>query len=122
MTPADQTLFRERGETGNCMQACLATILGLPLHEVPHFALFGRNWTNAFTDWCDAKGLDWSGDTPENRPKELCIAMGTSPRDPKGQHAVVYHHGRMVFDPHPSRAGLVDVTSYLHVWKPESRR
>jgi hypothetical protein len=36
MTPVDQEFLKERGEPGDCWRACIATILGLPLAEVPH--------------------------------------------------------------------------------------
>jgi len=48
MIPLDQTIYGdgENGRSvGNCWQACIASMLDLPLDKVPHFALeSGENW------------------------------------------------------------------------------
>lgn len=127
--PVHQTLFggitAPPAERGNCYPACLATILGLPLKQVPHFwadhELVADGW-EAIRTWLGSIGgysvvtYSWSdfrdylshwrmvvGDS-------ACIFSGRSPRG-EFEHAVV---GRitetgweLVHDPHPSGAGLV---------------
>ena len=39
MKPVDQTLLASRGEPGDCWRACIASILELPIEDVPHFTL-----------------------------------------------------------------------------------
>lgn len=94
--------------TGNCLQASVATLLGLPLSKVPHFIL-DPAWEIRFMDFMAAHG----------RPVTLMkfeeafngIAIGPTVRGT--HHAVVMWEGSIVWDPHPSRAGLTEV---LHVY------
>ena len=44
MKPVDQTLFGEG--RGNCLPACIASVLELPLEAVPHFVL-EDDWVGA---------------------------------------------------------------------------
>lgn len=43
MTPIYQTTGADRTQNGNCLQACLATLLGRRLDEVPNFLHGTRN-------------------------------------------------------------------------------
>jgi hypothetical protein len=98
---------------GNCLQAALATILGLPLDEVPHFLENGpaAGWWDRMNAWLIARfGVALLGLTSEGGwevPPVLHLMQGRTIRD--SEHVVVGFAGRMVWDPHPSRAGLVDV-------------
>jgi hypothetical protein len=57
---------------GNCFQACIASIMELPISEVPDFSLFfeildkneeKNEWVNIAQKWFGSKGWDWmSGD------------------------------------------------------------
>jgi hypothetical protein len=41
-----------RGERGNCFQACLASILGTELYDIPDFVnVPGSNWFNDAAEW-----------------------------------------------------------------------
>lgn len=128
MIAHDQTYFVGDGTgiPGNCMQAALASLLDLPLEEVPHFAALPEHgWWDAFLGWLSDHNLritmfaerfdqiDTYRDgmlvsAPyEKAPSEpLLIAVGMSPRGV--QHSVVWQNNGMVHDPHPSRAGFVD--------------
>lgn len=130
MIPVDQTVFRVPG--GNCFSACVASLLELPLAEVPYFmGTFDEpdgTWWRRFGDWLRPRG--WSavmfnicdGWPP---PDQFCILGGRSPRDllpramrrdagielPDGEellHVVVGRGLNVVHDPHPSRQGLLD--------------
>lgn len=119
MIPIDQ---REvDAEVGDCFKCCVASILELPYEAVPHFVKadrwYGVPWFHAFWDFLRPMGLDshcfdggnWGPDDPE-----FAIVSGKSPRF-NCYHAVVYQRGRgLVYDPHPSRAGIVGKpTSYM---------
>jgi hypothetical protein len=105
--------------TGNCMQAAVATLLQLPLEEVPDFInpesvnkdLFWRNLEEFLnkrnlTHVC----LGWL-----LNPKALHIAIGPTTRSKDETHSVVYRGEEMVWDPHPSREGILEVTSRFYV-------
>ena len=105
------------GSIGDCWRACIATILGLPAEDVPHFEKLATqvgvevSGTALTAAWLEDRGMTlaqvtdallWTGDG------FLCIASGTSPRDPDVRHCVVHDGVDVVHDPHPSRDGLVD--------------
>ena len=53
MKPVDQTILTAPG--GNCFAACVASILELPLADVPNFCSEER-WWNALQIWLCAIG------------------------------------------------------------------
>lgn len=106
-----QTLLHdpEAGVMGNCMQAAVATLLGLDMDDVPHFAAMAEDeWQDAFTAWLFTGNLLWVVLDVEYVPEGMpCLLSGPSPRGV--DHLVVGVGAEMVFDPHPSRAGLVSI-------------
>ena len=46
---------------GNCMQAALATLLGLKLEEVPHFLEYKDGWFKPFWDFLQKNGYEYNG-------------------------------------------------------------
>ncbi|MCW8132656.1 MAG: hypothetical protein KIS92_20065 [Planctomycetota bacterium] len=132
MIPIDMTEYSGEGAVGNCYQCCLASILELPLAKVPHFYKFApRAYTEDMIHaWLSTQGLGkigldvaqlpsfkmgFIGDGPV--PQGFCILSGPGPRtkvQPDGtekniKHAVVGLAGRIIHDPHPSRAGLLSI-------------
>lgn len=123
-----QTIFASdenaaRGVYGNCFQAALASYLYRPLDSVPHVSAFAM-WEQALDLWAAGEGyqvLSWDVAPPapvtdgalhpEIRTDRILVG-GLSPRDV--QHVCVADHGRIVWDPHPSRAGLADVRT---IWR-----
>jgi hypothetical protein len=103
-----------RGVYGNCLQASVASALGLDLDAVAHFAAFAW-WEPALRLWLRGRGLDWRqvGGVPPGRS----IVIGPTARG-TGDHAVVGDGGEIAWDPHPSRAGLarVDRAYVLERW------
>lgn len=117
---------------GDCMRACLATILGVAHEETPDLAGIdadGGPWFHVFTKWLTDHGFKFVGtysnmgkvlvDADYDEIGERCagvdglfMAGGPSPRPGvKGGHAVVIdYNGQMKHDPHPSRAGVVGIT------------
>lgn len=108
MRPVDQTTFG--ASVGNCMSACIASLLDLPIKDVPNFLVHG-DMMRAMSSWLRPRGLDpvlfepkglWNG--PADVP---CIHVGATARGEV--HAVVGRGLRPVHDPHPSRAGLTSL-------------
>lgn len=132
MTPRTQTITAERkdghsaaGLPGNCLQAAVASLLDLELDEVPHFALF-VDWFAAMRRWArerdgdftyfPAPGTDdqyaevWERVVEWGRGGDVYVILGgPSPRGPFGHVVVGNVDLEVVHDPHPSRAGLVEV-------------
>lgn len=124
MIRVDQTVFEVPG--GNCFSACVASLLELPIEQVPYFMgdePFDTeprdDWFPTLLDWLEPRGW-WAVPVPLNndwRPSGLCILSGKSPRGDFDHSVVAMGRGcgeplEVVHDPHPSRAGvtsLVDV-------------
>jgi hypothetical protein len=107
MKPVDQNAFGP--EKGNCFSACVASILELPIDDVPQF-MTSENWWHGFARWCARQGyLALVDYRVPDEPATLgySILGGESPRHPGSGHAVVALDGVMVHDPHPDRTGLV---------------
>lgn len=121
----------ESGTVGDCWRAGIASVLGLDLHDVPHFVrdyptpagATNAVWFDETCRWLTAEhGVTvLFYDNPdairaENRPddhlraRRLILLDGRSPRDVA--HVVVGDAitGEMLHDPHPSKAGLSSVT------------
>lgn len=98
--PANKDVF------GNCLQACVASVMKLPINAVPHFAQF-LWWPMALELWVRGHDLTCKGERTATIPERLCIVGGQSPRGV--DHVVVGYGGEVVWDPHPSREGLVSI-------------
>lgn len=121
MIKVDQTTFGA-GE-GNCLTACISTITGIPLAQIPHFCKLypDGTWYHEMIRWLRPLGLaPWSvtldGDIPqwfdEQLPDIPWIATGPCLRDqvyPNLMHCCVYIGNQLFHDPHPCRAGLINV-------------
>jgi len=127
MTPVDQSIF-EDGK-GNCLSACVASLLDLPLSEVPNFAEMDyfagleswlaerqiRSFTVRFAEPTHCS-MAYFGYSPH-----LLLVWGGSPRcDASGkrkQHAAIGRGNgygiEVVHDPHPSRDGLVNICGLM---------
>ena len=122
MTPADQTTFgvdRYPYAPGDCLSACVATLLDVKVSDVPIFLderdPYDGIWLERLDRWlADHHGLHVSQiEIDVSSPEELSlfapdfpyVLCGTSIRG--RDHAVVAIGGEVVHDPHPSRTGLV---------------
>ena len=121
MKPIDQTIFGL--PLGNCLQACLASILELPLETVPNFNEEGEMWFPRCCEWAmrhgfsvidiDVKGLDeWPWGC-----HGYWIASG--PADRGILHCCVYDGSELAHDPHPSRSGLHEIHHIMLVVAPD---
>lgn len=129
MTPVTQTRFYDPTQPahlqrGNCLQAVIASLLDLPLEQVPHFVqdhVDNDGDTNPAWDWwirmtgwfCDRGWGLHHGLPLTDFPGEHLAVSGPSPRGGGIHHIVIYRDGAMVHDPHPDRTGLVEET---HAW------
>lgn len=132
MKPVDQTRFSSEGADaklaeapGNCWGACIASILEVPLSEVPDEATTWQVGMTHRQSWrlFQPRVFEWlrhRGFTLVTVPVKsvffegsvfdpYCILSGPSPRIPSLHHAVVGQGTKIVHDPHPSRAGLKEV-------------
>ena len=123
MRPVDQEFLNrpEIGQHGDCQRAVIASLLELPIADVPHFLqlsggdpvgywvrlqTFCRSYGTAYLTVPARSGSEFYGDDG-NIYHEI---SGPSPRG-SGLHAVVGCNGQIVYDPHPSRAGLAGDSS-----------
>lgn len=117
MVPIDQTIFStpEQKLKGNCLQACLASIFELPLEKVPHFAEMGHVWYEEMWAWLRKFGLMPLCVSKKSGHRPFGFSIGNGP-GPRGfQHAVVCHDGEIVHDPHPSKAGLLEIQEWIEL-------
>ena len=135
LKPVDQT-ETDPGR-GNCLTACLASIMDLGIDEVPYFRVYD-DWWELLQEWLRGHGLfairvSACPDEVFPTPDVHCILTGLSPRnsvivtdpDPTKPSPIVQHsvvgiwRGKdtcMVHDPHPDRTGLagpVDFVTFL---------
>lgn len=126
---ADQTIFvGDEKRKGNCVAACVATALDLPLEAVPHFVEFGiawgdsddvhaassgHHWWAMLLGFMSGKGL-WPVELDSVTSGEVGEVLFVAGKSPRGvMHQVLYRDGRLWHDPHPSRAGVLDVAEVL---------
>lgn len=106
MRPVFQTKFKP--PDGNCMQACIASVLELDLDDVPNFVDAQSGWWEQLTEWLGKRGLtpwhfSWGPDwRPE--PGMWHLIDGPSPRG-EYLHVVVGRGGDVVHDPYPGWTG-----------------
>lgn len=102
------------GIPGDCVRAAVASLLDREPTSVPHFIagsdIDSRVWWYALKGWAADNGwaVTRTGLLPrqENVPlPKFGIACGPSERGVS--HAVVAVDGQVVWDPHPSRAGIL---------------
>lgn len=119
MKPVDQifTSKPEINQYGDCQRAVIASLLELPIDEVPHFLQeangdAGDYWLG-IQSFLGKKGFAYlTADIGAihhfygNDGEIYHEISGPSPRGNGLYHAVVGCNGKIAFDPHPSREGL----------------
>jgi hypothetical protein len=118
MKPVMQTKFsnKEGTEHGNCLSACVASILEIPLSEVPLFEELGKEWGKAFFELFYKHGYDICINENEvdllnpEKAKGIdgyVIVGGDSFREwVVNGHGCLYKNGKLAHDPHPSGQGI----------------
>lgn len=121
MTPVKQEFTHkpEIGQHGDCQRAVIASLLDLPIADVPHFLQeadgdatkfwegmqsFLHSKGYAYLTIPNACGAAFYGANDDLIYYEV---SGVSPRNPNVMHAVIGCDGEIVFDPHPDNTGLV---------------
>ena len=115
MKPIIQTKFGR--PDGNCLEACVASIMEVGIDEVPDFPC-GASWFGKLEEWAALRGFECIY-VPVHwpiQPVGYYIMNGPGRRGLR--HSVVAHDGIMVHDPHPSGAGLLSVDSYVLLFRP----
>lgn len=133
MIPVDQTTFGKG--TGNCWVACVASITQMTLSELKdlqrEYLIYANAWYRQEDGGDDITLEERSGYVRELAklgwaevylerhgvpmfPVSTAIASGPGPRG--CDHSVVYFSGKLEHDPHPDRAGLLEVESYSMLW------
>jgi hypothetical protein len=112
-----QTIFANPGDPdaplGNCLQAAIASMLGIPLGEVPHFVQIdadgGLPFGVVLREFLGSRGLRLVVDV-DPAPGEEYLAIGRSPRGQGLYHCAIYRDGELVHDPHPDDTGVAEAT------------
>lgn len=135
MTPVDMSELHDAdtGAIGDCLRATVATLLDLPSDDVPHFVRLGIDngdcpgpcdedhehgwgWWEKLLDFLWGRGMVLAHLTvPPPRPH---LASGMGPRG--NHHVVAVDADGTIHDPHPSRAGLLDVdwrAEFVHAYE-----
>lgn len=134
-----QKLLVENGEVGDCWRCCVAAIVGLNAEDVPHFLLTSDGKTNHNMDpdtqrWLNQRGYGMIYATAigcsrgaiwcpryaddEIQPPPLITCGPTCRSEGLGKHhAVITIGGKLVYDPHPSEAGLTAIAEEYLIFK-----
>lgn len=116
MIPTTQTILHDpaNGKHGNCLSAVLASLLHLPIEDIPVFSDPGH-WLKDLNAWLRPHGLAYLS-FPDKGFNETLVDFGITglhheiagmtTRFADVAHACVAEDGRVVFDPHPSADGL----------------
>ena len=104
------------GDEGNCTEACIASILEIPLDEVPYLVPYGEKWMDALHPFLIDRGLylitvDAETFLKIKKPYGYSIGGGRSPRVTGFDHSVVCLDGEIVHDPH-SGSDPIEITEF----------
>lgn len=118
MNPTKQTVLHDpaNGKHGNCFSAVLASLLHLPIEDVPVFSSPAPKWQQELNAWLRPFGLaymqigtfdEWCADL--NISGCYCEVGGKTNRHADVSHACVGRDGMPILDPHPDDTGLTEV-------------
>lgn len=101
----------EPGLRGDCFSACLASLLRVPLAEVPRFCeIDGDDWQDAIDAWLAQFSLIYVEVKIDVRMIEALARAGyhilNGPGSGGHPHSVVGFRTVTAWDPHPNRSGL----------------
>ncbi|MGI8600346.1 MAG: hypothetical protein ACR2KB_13925 [Chitinophagaceae bacterium] len=152
MIPVAQTkvsVINSKGEhvvNGNCLAACIASLLELPITEVPnvevfyHFPKEDDFYWDVLEKFLSSKGYElttndrfkcfhrelcdlsfgneeWLADDTISLRGQFYLVTGKSPRGLS--HITIWQNGKMVHDPHPTKEGLIELTHFQTLEKLE---
>lgn len=103
---------------GDCLRACVASVLDLDPNEVPHFVQYIEHpagsemlWWWALVGFCAWHGWKARYQLGGDPPSGWSLADGLSPRG--HAHVCVAYDGEVMHDPHPSRGGLTRIDGWI---------
>lgn len=111
MNKIKQTKF---GKEGNCLEACIASLLEIDISSIPCYKK--DNWNILLNGWlmknynCYLLPLGIKGCLDAFREimgDTIYIASGYSSRGLF--HATLWQNDKMIFDPHPSNEGIKEI-------------
>jgi hypothetical protein len=104
--------FNGEPGSGNCTEAAVASILGIPLEEVPTFydGTPGSQELN-MEEFFNARGLQMCMQRPDCYYADV-VLLAAGPAARGCSHMVLMRNGELEHDPHPSDAGLLSVDCY----------
>lgn len=124
--PVQQTRF---GLDGNCVSACIASILGCPIELVDLSAVLDANWQRTIN--AKLRDLGFSLVTIPRTQSLLTVMSGIHIRHGLTKrsvesselltHAVIYCGSELVHDPHPDKSGISGcslVSVLAPLWSP----
>lgn len=112
MTPVRME-FAHPGATGDCLRACIASVLDMPRRDVPHFVRsHGGEWFGALYDWAQARAITALYIYEMIVEPFPVVWIGKTARS-DDYHAVVAQSGRMIHDPFPEGGGLIEAERSL---------
>lgn len=104
-------------ENGNCFNACLASIIEVPLKLIPRFQDIPKvQWLTGLTQILIDNGYVLSGMSFDEAPEGYSIAAGYN-KGGKLEHCCVYLNGKLFHDPDPNSNGLEIITQYFIIKK-----
>lgn len=125
MIPTKQTKFKK---DGNCLEACIASILGISIDSIPCLGQYEQsgNWISKLNKWLSKHhGLVYVETNTsiedikvffEQQPGGFYhVIIGKTHRSKEMYHAVVGRCGEMVFDPAPDEGGLLPPRTHLRI-------
>lgn len=131
MNKIDQTCFGGKDasleQQGNCFQACVATVLQMPLEEAFDNRRYSEDWLDEFNKWLERYGL-WciyifgGKDNPMKVTefRGLCIGEFMSKTLYQGErHVIVLRdHFEVFHDPNPNAKGKIGDFQGVYVFVP----
>jgi hypothetical protein len=109
MKPVRQTIFTnlKTGKLGNCFAACIASLLEVPLNEVPRLEKIERTERNRIVvEFLARRGYSFESHSgmPPYTLHDYVIACFEIPCTAKVVHCVIWKDGKIVHDPRGKKA------------------
>jgi hypothetical protein len=120
MKPIQQTKFGN--PEGNCLNACIASILECSIDDLPDLAEAERqnkNWFHVLNDYLKEQGY---GIILIDSPVPICVPKDcyyiVSGKSHRGLlHSIIHKNGERIFDPHPDNTGILEIEDYIFIVK-----
>ena len=117
MTPTKQTkMYTGPGTCGNCLSACVSSLLHIPIEEVPNFVEeqppYWQDSLNKFLAPYNMIYIEIPSGVIKDQSLGYHLMCGLTVRSKEITHSVVAHDKKYLHDPHPSNSGLMTVDAF----------